>query len=243
MGYVYPVGDIYVPADWHNHCCERNPPSSEPGTDYASAYGTPVRCPGNGRVVDVKTSNSNATGRYVTVDLDDGRRARGLHFSRVEVILNQRVTGTTVLGYSGASGYGSDWYYGSHLHQTLWKNHSYQFCSTCTLDFELYVGSPTPPPTPPDEEEDDDMAKNSAVYYKRSSDGATVYLLFNTTSGWWMEYLGTTTVPHNSNNLIAGTLGTDAYANVNESWATALKNAMNRIKVNVDLVDIPNPAS
>ena len=130
MPYAYPVGDIFVSADWHNHCCERNPPSSEPGTD----------------VTDLKTSNSGAMGRYVRVTLDDGRTTRSLHMSRVDVSLNQRVSSSTTLGLSGASGNGSDYYYGSHLHQTLWPG-----CAFCnpTIDFELYVGS-TPAPSKED---------------------------------------------------------------------------------------------
>jgi hypothetical protein len=49
-----------------------------------------------------------------------------------------------VVGASGASGYGSDWYYGPHAHQTLWPHGSWE---DATIDFELYVG----------EEKDDDM--------------------------------------------------------------------------------------
>ena len=42
MGYSLPSDTDWVTANHYNHCCERNPPSSEPGTDYGSAYGSPT---------------------------------------------------------------------------------------------------------------------------------------------------------------------------------------------------------
>jgi murein DD-endopeptidase MepM/ murein hydrolase activator NlpD len=150
MGYAYPVGDIYVSADWANHK-NRTPPSSEPGTDYASSSGTTVDSPGAGTIEDVKSSNSSATGRYVTVSLDDGRTARALHLSSTSVSKGQRVSKGQKIGVSGASGYGSDWYYGSHLHQTLWPGNIW---AAPTIDFEKYVGGSTPPP-------EDDMKVSS----------------------------------------------------------------------------------
>src|ERR671912_423754 len=116
MGYTAPHGDCYVSADWYNHCCQRNPPSTEPGTDYACAYGSQVKAAGKGRISDLKSSASNATGRYVTIDLDDGRRVRYLHLSAIYVSVGNRVSAGSIVAASGASGYGSDWYYGSHDH-------------------------------------------------------------------------------------------------------------------------------
>lgn len=147
MGYNLPTNTDYVSANHYNHCCERNPPSSEPGTDYASAYGSPLYAPANGWVVDLKHDNGSATGRFLTIDFDDGRRARSLHLAEIWVNNGQYVTQGQQVGLTGASGHGSDWGYGAHVHQTLWDYHGYNFCSTCTIDFELYVGSVEPGPT------------------------------------------------------------------------------------------------
>lgn len=148
MGYNLPSNTDYVSASWYNHCCERNPPSTEPGTDYASGYGAPLYAVGTGTVVDLKTSNSGGTGRFLTIDMDDGRRTRSLHLSEIWVSVGQRVTQGQQIGKTGASGFGSDWGYGAHVHQTLWPGHYYSFCSIgCTIDFAPYVGSPDPGPT------------------------------------------------------------------------------------------------
>jgi murein DD-endopeptidase MepM/ murein hydrolase activator NlpD len=147
--YALPTNTDYVSC---SHACHknRNPCSTEPGTDYGSAYGSPLYAPGNGKIVDVKNTNSNATGRYITIDLDDGRRTRSLHLSTTgSAAVGQRVSrGQAISGAkTGASGYGSDWGYGAHVHQTLWSTHAYNFCCSCTLDFALYVGSTAPSPT------------------------------------------------------------------------------------------------
>lgn len=146
MGYSLPSNTDWVTCSWQCHR-DRNPPSGEPGTDYGSSYGTPLYAPATGTVVDLKTSNSDATGRYLTIDADDGRRLRSLHLSEIWVGVGQRVSQGQQVGLTGASGFGSDWGYGSHVHQTLWSTHAYNFCSSCTMDFALYVGSVEPGPT------------------------------------------------------------------------------------------------
>jgi murein DD-endopeptidase MepM/ murein hydrolase activator NlpD len=145
MGYNLPTNTSYVSDSWQGHK-NRNPPSSEPGTDYGSASGSPLYAPGNGKVVDLKTSNTNATGRYLTIDLDDGRRTRSLHLAAISVSMGARVTQGQRVGTTGASANGSDWGVGAHVHQTLWATQAYSFCSTCTIDFAKYVGSSTPGP-------------------------------------------------------------------------------------------------
>lgn len=161
MGYALPSNTSYVSCSWQ---CHRNrpTPSTEPGTDYASAFGSPLYAVGAGRVVDVKRSNSGATGRYVTIDLDDGRRTRSLHVQEIWVSVGQRVGRGQQIGKTGASGFGSDWYYGPHVHQTLWAGWYYAFGPNATIDFAPYVGPvdppkpppPPPPPPPPTEEEE-----------------------------------------------------------------------------------------
>lgn len=119
-------------------------PSTEPGTDFAGptsgGYGSPLYAPGNGIVVDLKHSNTSATGRYLTIDLDDGRRTRSLHLSEIWVGVGQRVGRGQQVGRSGASANGSDWGVGPHVHQTLWAGHYYAFGKDATIDFMPYVG-------------------------------------------------------------------------------------------------------
>lgn len=142
MGYHLPSNTDYVSCSWQCHR-DRPTPSSEPGTDYGSAYGSPLYAPGAGTIVDYSHSNGGATGRYLTIDLDDGRRTRSLHLAEIWVT-SGRVSAGQQLGLTGASGYGDNWGYGAHVHQTLWDGWYYDFCSSCTIDFANYVGSAEP---------------------------------------------------------------------------------------------------
>jgi len=137
MGYLRPV-DAPITDDWQEHI-DRG--SGEPGVDYACAYGTPVIAVGNGTITSVKHDNSGGPGRYVQYLLDDGKETRSLHFSEVWAYVGQHVTAGQHVGLSGGSGYGSDHYYGSHVHHTLWPGRAWQ---AHTIDFELYVGGTLP---------------------------------------------------------------------------------------------------
>jgi len=155
MAYSLPTNTDYVSCSYDCHA-SRNPPSSEPGTDYASASGSPLYASGNGRVAALSRSNSNATGRYLTIDMDDGRRTRSLHLAEIWVEVGWRVEQGQQIGVTGASGFGSNWGYGAHVHQTLIPSHSNDFANT--LDFALYVGDPDPDPIPgPTTTMEDDM--------------------------------------------------------------------------------------
>lgn len=167
-GYARPVaptnGRI---SSWRAHT-NRYVPSVEPGTDYYTPIGTPVRAASSGRIVDVGDSIYPATGRYVTIDLDDGRRVRYLHLRNRIVNVGNRVQWGQVIGYSGASGYGEeDWSWnvaetgGAHVHMTLWARQEYKFGRYATLDPELYMatnqgggGSPATPTITKDEDMD-----------------------------------------------------------------------------------------
>jgi hypothetical protein len=154
-GYLRPC-DAPISASWQDHH-DRTPPSSEPGTDYACAYGTPILAAADGTVAALSTSTSGGTGRYLTIDLDDGRRTRDLHLSEIWVGVGSRVTRGQAVAASGASGFGSNWGYGAHVHRTLFPRHANDFSRT--LDFEVYVGDtePTPEPPPPPRKWDEDM--------------------------------------------------------------------------------------
>jgi hypothetical protein len=139
MGYALPSNSDFVSCSWQCHR-DRSTPSTEPGTDYGVPYGSPLYAVDNGTVVDIKKTNSYATGRFITIDLDDGRRTRSLHLAEVWVSVGNRVSRGQQIGKTGASGHGSDWGYGAHVHQTLWPSHNYQFGRDSTLDFARYVG-------------------------------------------------------------------------------------------------------
>ena len=145
MGYALPSGSTRVTSSFNDHK-NRNPPSTQPGTDYGVNLGSSCYAPSDGKVTSVRTNTGPTTdgqGRYVSIKFDDGREARALHMERVDVSVGQRVSRGQKIGLTGASGYGSNYYYGPHVHQTLWKGVAF---STDEIDFELYVGGTSPAP-------------------------------------------------------------------------------------------------
>lgn len=145
-GYARPVNPTWI-STWEAHT-NRGTPSTEPGTDYGCPIGTPVRSASSGVVVDIGTSIQPATGYYVTIDLDDGRRVRYLHLSQILVAVGTRLAWGQYFAYSGATGYGEqDWSWnvaetgGAHTHMTLWARQAYTFGRYATLDPELYMAS------------------------------------------------------------------------------------------------------
>ena len=138
-GYQRPSDTAWITASWASHK-NRNPPSSEPGTDYGSAHGSPLYAVEDGVVTYVKHTTSDATGRVCEYRLDDGRTTRSLHLSEVWVSAGQRVHRGQQIGRTGASGFGSEWGYGAHVHQTLWAGEAW---AGPTIDFEAHVGQPT----------------------------------------------------------------------------------------------------
>jgi murein DD-endopeptidase MepM/ murein hydrolase activator NlpD len=144
--YVRPVDPTGI-SSWYAHT-RRNPPSQEAGVDYYCPVGTPILAAGDGRVVAVGGGIEPATGRFLTIDLNDGRRVRYLHLSRWLKSAGDPVRQGAVVAYSGASGYGSETAAGGpgtggpHVHTTLWPSHAYSFGPNAgTLDFEEYVGA------------------------------------------------------------------------------------------------------
>jgi hypothetical protein len=136
-GYQRPTATSYVSSSWQDHK-NRKPPSGEPGTDYGCAYGSSLYAPEDGTISDLKLDNSGAMGRFVAIDLTDGRRTRSLHLSRVLVTRGQKVKRGQLIGYTGASAWGKDWGVGAHVHQTLFPAWSYQW--SLTIDFDKQVG-------------------------------------------------------------------------------------------------------
>lgn len=144
--YLRPCGDVRISSSWQGHK-NRNPPSGEPGTDYAVPIGTPVRAASNGVIVDRKDSTTTATGRYLALRADDGNYIRYLHLRSSAVLPGTRVSRGQVIAQSGASGFGSETGYGSHLHVSLWIGGTpLQVGFTNSVDFENYVQPEDPVP-------------------------------------------------------------------------------------------------
>jgi murein DD-endopeptidase len=146
--YLRPCGIVPISSSWLGHK-NRNPPSGEPGTDYAVVVGTPIRAATAGIIVDRKDSTTTATGRYLALRTDDGNYIRYLHLQSSAVSLGARVTRGQVIAYSGASGFGSEAGYGPHVHVSLWIGGTpLQLGFTNSVDFENYVeGGPIQPPS------------------------------------------------------------------------------------------------
>lgn len=189
MGYVRPVPNYGTKwlSSYSAHT-RRSPKSSEPGVDYYCPIGTPLLSLGDGVVSIVAGGITPATGRYVKVNLDDGRSFRYLHLARSLKTAGQRVRKGEAIALSGASGYGSEFFGaptlaqipantgGPHVHATLWPTHDMRFGyradgSPYSLDLELYVdksatagGGATPfPPTPVKPKEWDEMATKEEI--------------------------------------------------------------------------------
>lgn len=146
--YLRPCGIVPISSSWQGHK-NRNPPSGEPGTDYAVVVGTPIRAAAGGVIVDRKDSTTTATGRYLALRADDGNYIRYLHLRSSTVPLGARVARGQVIAYSGASGFGSEAGYGPHVHVSLWIGGTpLQLGFTNSVDFENYVeGGPIQPPS------------------------------------------------------------------------------------------------
>lgn len=147
----------------------RNPPSSEPGTDYYMPIGTPLYLPTFCRVVQVGGSVDDATGRFMTFD-DGYRWIRALHLLEIWLEVGTYADSSTIFGLSGASGYGSDFFGansmddfpwgntgGPHVHMTAFKGRRYTWGASGTDDFHALTGGQVasggntyvPPSAPP----------------------------------------------------------------------------------------------
>lgn len=107
---------------------------------------TPIRAATAGVIVDRKDTTDSATGRYIALRADDGNYIRYLHLASSAVTNGTRVSRGQVIAYSGASGFGSETGYGSHVHVSLWIGGTpNQLGFTNTVNFENFVeGGPLP---------------------------------------------------------------------------------------------------
>jgi murein DD-endopeptidase MepM/ murein hydrolase activator NlpD len=181
----------------------------------------------DGTVTDTKSSTSSATGRYLTIRLDDGRTVRYLHLAELWVGLGARVVRGQSVALSGASGHGSEWGYGAHVHVTLWPG---LIWAAPTIDFDAHVD---PPPPPPPEEEEAEMLITVSVptpdggqqYYSMNTSAHTIAPISN---GTQLDFLRAIGIPEYVNQapqviegyrLIAPAAATSSNPLVSPTWA------------------------
>ncbi|QIG59054.1 endolysin [Microbacterium phage SadLad] len=113
--------------------------SKEPGTDYATPYGTDLIAPGDGVILSVDPNPGGAEGRRISFLMDDtGEVIDWIHLSEIMMRAGQRIgRGTKGIAKSGASGFGKDWYYGPHVHVTRRARQGLPYSQT--LDFQAAV--------------------------------------------------------------------------------------------------------
>lgn len=129
--YIFPTSARGVSDNFQAHK-NRTPPSVNPGTDYTCGYGSTVVAVKAGTVNLADNGNDGSGGRMVGINHGDGTVTQYLHLSQVEVSVGQYIEQGQEIARSGASGFGSDWGYGAHLHIALKINGS-------NVDFENYV--------------------------------------------------------------------------------------------------------
>ena len=122
------------------HRGRTNPPSRNPGTDYAVPMDTPVKAIADGVVLGIVQTISGAGGRMIFLSFPSGHNADYLHLSKILVQKGQSVKQGEVIGYSGGSGFGSNTAYGAHLHLSF-RMGGQPTMGAGNLDFEKMLTS------------------------------------------------------------------------------------------------------
>jgi len=86
------------------------------GVDIGESKGTSVYSVRSGTVSEINNSISGSAGRYIIINHNDGYYSIYMHLSKINVSKGQSVSKSTIIGAVGGSGYGSESYYGYHLH-------------------------------------------------------------------------------------------------------------------------------
>jgi murein DD-endopeptidase MepM/ murein hydrolase activator NlpD len=132
---------------FEGHRGRTNPPSRNPGTDYAVPMGTVVKAIADGTVSGIVPTFRGGGGRMIFMSFPGGFNADYLHLQSIEVIEGQEVKQGQRIGLSGASGLGSETGYGPHLHLSFRRGGS-PTMAIGNLDFETYVSTPAPKAEP-----------------------------------------------------------------------------------------------
>jgi murein DD-endopeptidase MepM/ murein hydrolase activator NlpD len=86
------------------------------GTDYAAPSGTPIKCTGDGRVIE--SSYTGGNGNYVKVKHNSVYTTQYLHMSKRKARVGDYVKQGDVIGYVGSTGLAT----GPHVCYRFWKN-------------------------------------------------------------------------------------------------------------------------
>lgn len=135
---IFPCSVHSVSDSFQDHI---NRGSVNPGTDYTAPYGTEVIACAAGVVTDADSSYGGGGGRTIHIDHDDGTGADYLHLSRIDVSVGTHVAQGQHIALSGASGNGSEYGYGAHLHISYRRNHSHGYYNDGNIDFDALVRS------------------------------------------------------------------------------------------------------
>ena len=231
--YVYPTSTTGVSDDFQDHV-DRG--SVNPGTDYTAAYGSNVVAVAAGTVTDASNDPGGGGGRTVHIDHDDGTGSDYLHLSAVGCSAGQWVPQGALIGISGASGYGSDWYYGPHLHISYRPNHAHGYGNSGNQDFDAIMtaqgGQPTPPEPTPIIEEEEEIMTVGQVHYTNAS-GQVIRSLYVPGTAYWLPYQANTA---DIANGFANSLETGPSVQVTESLFNAMARAASAL-----LVPTPTP--
>jgi murein DD-endopeptidase MepM/ murein hydrolase activator NlpD len=122
--------------------------SVNPGVDYMTAVGVPVKALADGTVARVVETIKGAGGRMVLLDFPSGHKADYLHLSRVDVKAGDAVKQGQVLGLSGASGLGKERGYGPHLHLSFRMGGTHA-SGAGNIDYEAFIGGAPAAPAAP----------------------------------------------------------------------------------------------
>lgn len=133
---IYPIALHDVSDSFQDH---KNRGSVNPGTDYPGPVGMVVWAVKSGTVTVADGNPGGAGGRTVHINFDDGSGADYLHMSAVSVAVGQHVNQGDVIGRVGGSGYGSNTYYGAHIHISYRNNHSQNYSNNGNLDFDALI--------------------------------------------------------------------------------------------------------
>lgn len=110
---IYPCTEHGVSDTFQIHV---NRGSINPGTDYVAAFGSNVWAVASGTVTDAQPNYDGGGGMTIHIDNDDGTGADYLHLHQQNVAGGYHVNQGDLIAVSGGSGYGSEHYYGAHLH-------------------------------------------------------------------------------------------------------------------------------
>lgn len=111
--------------------------SVNPGVDYPTPMGTPVKAIRDGKVNKTVNNVTGAGGRMVLMQ-HGPYKADYLHLSKVLVKAGQVVKAGDVIGMSGASGLGKERGYGPHLHLSIRKGGSH-LTGKGNFDYEAFL--------------------------------------------------------------------------------------------------------